>query len=398
MKFHKLLCLVLIFVSVDAFAFPVTKRGNESGNGGDVLICKDTSSGKTSYEILDLYEAKEFYHFIPDYGPKGLSFMEHVQFVLDRFARLDPDRARIYLNTIKEFSKPQYYIAGIQLQDIPDSQHLYIPSDCKIEQIAVQNPDTFPPRPKFVVNKDLWMKLDEVNRAALLLHEAVYKEAIESGATDSIRARYFHELLASMKTNPMFSLDKEYATFLSEKIKFRMFYKSGVAVENHGLEFYGNGILQEAPNGVKGFKAQVHGNSLTLARDFPVQFYENGEVRSLGHCGDCGVTESLQVGFKKVLFDKETNDQKIHFKQSGQVEWAGDHSSYPGYGKMHITVQGQLLWVKSARFFEKEKLVCFGWPHNSPLLYLKMQDGSMAKIESGVYDVIVCIDENDLVY
>jgi hypothetical protein len=72
-----------------------------------------------------------------------------------------------------------------------------LPKNCELKQIAIQirNPDLFDKR--YVINQDLWNSLDTDNQAALVLHEIIYRMAIEQGASDSVGARLINSLIFS---------------------------------------------------------------------------------------------------------------------------------------------------------------------------------------------------------
>lgn len=98
---------------------------------------------------------------------------------------------------VATFYKEARFIKDIILNDIPDSDHLYVPRGCEILQIVIQKEPEFEGAPRFVVSDDLWRLLDNDNKVALILHEIIYKIAIKNQQQDSKKTRYLNSLLFS---------------------------------------------------------------------------------------------------------------------------------------------------------------------------------------------------------
>ena len=75
--------------------------------------------------------------------------------------------------------------AGTELKDVDDSFDVVFPSGCKAEQLAHYYSDD-----KILVNSDIWQHLTETDRAALILHEAIYRLNRSVGAADSRQSRH----------------------------------------------------------------------------------------------------------------------------------------------------------------------------------------------------------------
>lgn len=173
MKIQFLLAMVFNF---GVFAAQASDR---VGNGGDVLLCfKDL---KTSYRMLDLFQAKHQFGLTVDLGPATLSFEEKVSYALDRLGRSQPQRAEKYRQWSRQFFAEAELLPGITLVDIPDTGAQVIPKDCTLAQIAVQRTEQemIPGDKRYTIDQDLWEKLDDDNKAALVLHELVYRETLQ---------------------------------------------------------------------------------------------------------------------------------------------------------------------------------------------------------------------------
>ncbi|NJL24533.1 MAG: hypothetical protein HC902_04770, partial [Calothrix sp. SM1_5_4] len=106
----------------------------------------------------------------------------------------------------------------VDLEHTDDSYHQLLPHGCRTRQIAIQREPLFPRSPWFIVAKDLWNKLDEFNRAALVLHEALYRIGVRNGLTDSVGVRYLVGMFFS--ENPDVFTDEEWVRgFLYSRIR-----------------------------------------------------------------------------------------------------------------------------------------------------------------------------------
>lgn len=187
MKFMILIIFMLIFNTSLVFA------GNSGGNGGDVVFCKQTNTA----ELLDYFEAKALRGLIPDLGSDSIDYMSKAKIALSRLSQLDPKRAKDYANRLNTFLSEARFVPHISLIDIPDSNNIILPVGCTLEQIAIQHPPQFPGDPYYVISKDLWDLLSQDDKAGLILHEIIYRQAIEYGQNNSINSRYYNGVISS---------------------------------------------------------------------------------------------------------------------------------------------------------------------------------------------------------
>lgn len=114
------------------------------------------------------------------------------------------------------------------MPDIQDSLVRVFPRGCKIEQIAIQKEPAFPEDKRFTVSKDLWDLLDEDNKAGLVLHEIIYREALLYGHEDSVNARYVNSIWTSAGNPPYFASQAALNDFF-QMVKFAAGEFSGSA-------------------------------------------------------------------------------------------------------------------------------------------------------------------------
>lgn len=176
-------------------------HGYEVLNGGDVVVCRNAASRITSVKMLDLVEAEILPRgLVLELGPSHWSAEDKVIYALERLKILDPERTSNYLEELGLFFESAVFLPNIELADIPDSHHIVIPANCTLKQIAIQISNIDLPEPaRIIIDRDLWDHLDNDNRAALMLHEIVYKEAISLGHKTSFRTRYLNGFICSQK-------------------------------------------------------------------------------------------------------------------------------------------------------------------------------------------------------
>lgn len=163
------------------------RSGGMEGGGGTVVVCRTADGSVRSAETLDLFEGRAVY---------GLSYREDAA---------DPvDQARALLRAAPIAGSGQYrpgwplvrfeqVIANliflpdnVTLRPIDDSLEAVIPVGCSLEQAVNYQTDR-----RILVSGAIWRLLSPTQRAALLVHEAVYRELRDHGESDSRRARHF---------------------------------------------------------------------------------------------------------------------------------------------------------------------------------------------------------------
>ena len=191
MSMIRIILLLLTVSNVYAFI-----NGHETGNGGDAVVCKSSNGEITSVEFYDYYEMTNYYHY--QLNIEGSSYYEIVKNTIERIKNLSPKRYQLYLKWLEEFEKDIHWLEeGDNLVDIPDSNHEVYPQNCELKQIVIQKKPSWPINKRYLIDTDLWNQLNDIHRALLVLHEIIYREAIEFGAVNSVKARIFNAILSS---------------------------------------------------------------------------------------------------------------------------------------------------------------------------------------------------------
>lgn len=184
MKLTVLLLVLSALLSFSAFA-----EGHAEGNGGNSIVCETVNEAgeKIKYaHVLDLYEARELYRLETITEAAGLSETLLAQQIVSKLEDLDETYARLVRAEFEDVVRKINLLApGQGLTPIPDSFHVSYPKYCDIKQLA-----NYTKEHGILIDHDIWNLLDPIHRAALFVHEAVYKvERDLFSAKDSIHAR-----------------------------------------------------------------------------------------------------------------------------------------------------------------------------------------------------------------
>lgn len=195
----------LVSALVLGIGFATAQAGTRTNSGGDALVCyKDAAHVEIeSATLFDFYEHDTSVRLSdPNLIPE-----QKVLYAIERLERLDPTRANSYREFLATFaSEIRWLKRGEKLPEVDDMGYAVIadddgnvvaPDDCKIIQIAVQRQQPFDSAKRYFIREDLWLQFNNDQRAGLMLHEIIYREALQRGHIDSAATRYFTSLLAS---------------------------------------------------------------------------------------------------------------------------------------------------------------------------------------------------------
>jgi hypothetical protein len=189
------------FAAVIMLTVPTEKvaagSGSEVGNGGMVVECKNPSGASLGFETLDFFESRLFLNFKFDESLIREQSTEILAEVVKRLYRLDPDRALRFEYWINSFMNEAKFLENVKLVPTEDQANLALPEGCSLVQAIIQREPIFGEERRYNVAKEVWDRLIERERAGLILHEVVYREAIALGQTNSRRTRLFVGYLTS---------------------------------------------------------------------------------------------------------------------------------------------------------------------------------------------------------
>lgn len=171
---------------------------NDKGNGGDGVVCYNEQHQITSVEMFDHFEARTRYQTPINLAFAGSTYLEKVNFLIDRVQGIEPQRGLQLREELNHFIGSSNFADGIELPDVPDQGSILLPDGCHIEQLAIQKEPTFPEEKFYTIDNKLWLKLSEDGKAGLVLHEIIYRLAIREGKQqDSVTSRYYNIRISS---------------------------------------------------------------------------------------------------------------------------------------------------------------------------------------------------------
>ena len=175
------------------------------GNGGDVVVC--TAGLVTTLETLDLFEGRAIYNlsYKEDPSPalsQALRYADQISAYLG-----SPISAKNLSADVRDVYDNLHFLpSGVGLAPVDDIANFVVPKNCQIVQTI-----NYRDWKKLFVDSDIWNALSETQKAALILHEAIYAfyRAGASGffpETTSVRAR--HAVAALLSGAAVESVDK----------------------------------------------------------------------------------------------------------------------------------------------------------------------------------------------
>jgi len=185
---------------------PSVTSGTTDGGGGKVVVCRDGNK-ITSVVLLDLYEVKKL--FDKEIRINELSVDEKIRKAIS-FIKFDNEHRKIVntglnyralLELAFEIKKNMKPLDDIHLSLTEDSYEAVYPRGCSVEQLGVyqlSSSGKINKSGRLLVDNFLYKKLDDTNKAAFILHEAIYEGLrINFGDKDSIRTRRIVGLIFS---------------------------------------------------------------------------------------------------------------------------------------------------------------------------------------------------------
>lgn len=226
---------LLLILALLVFSF--TSAAGDRGHGGDVIICN--SKDVITYELLDYFEARIENGRVIEFH--GYGWQDKVDLFLKKFEKTDYRMAIELRKLFSEFLKSSVFIERSFIPQIDDSfSYTQLKSNCKKVQAAVQKLYVKHLEKRYLIDKEIWDRLDEVERAGLVLHELLYRlETIsahfynrEIRTSDNLR--YFHGIIASDELQLLSPL--EYIELVKQTLFFSSssFLQDGYEIELPG--------------------------------------------------------------------------------------------------------------------------------------------------------------------
>ena len=170
MKFQTMTTLILsLFVSTSVFA----AGGDELGNGGDILVCRE--GDKASYNTFDLMDPVVNAGLTRRDFSEATSEYEIEADIIEKLRQKDPERACLYWSWMQDFFQQKRAMSS-PLTEIGDEGVTLIPNNCSLQQLIVQYKHR--DEGKYSVNLNLYRQLSSLDRVAIRFHEVIYREKL----------------------------------------------------------------------------------------------------------------------------------------------------------------------------------------------------------------------------
>lgn len=290
----KLLIIICIFTTFN-YCFA---GGHVVGNGGYVVKC--VHNNIESYKSYDLVEGLILENINPDFSSQE-GYINKAKEILSRIKIINPTRYSMYMSWLNDFPRESKIVTGVELIDIPDISIGVRPKDCLLIQAIVQNSNVNKADSRYLINGDVWMKLNEDHKSALVLHELIYREAINelNKHENSYYVRKFNQLLFSSQMKKLHL--KDYILFLKSNY-FSQADAHGVSIMlynvqprtkliyEYPVEFWNENSVKSAhiylngkfnSHGIKAEYVCLNRNWQIYHDDFQVVFYQNNKVMSI---------------------------------------------------------------------------------------------------------------------
>ncbi|WII73939.1 hypothetical protein QJS83_08625 [Bdellovibrio sp. 22V] len=161
------LFVLVLFISFPAFAQYVVR------NGGYTVQCLDARP-----KTLEIMEG-EAQGFAIHYSSKR-SYLAKAADLISRISLVDAGKSQKYTAWLKEWKSQIIWMPELDLYSPADKGTVVLPfKHCRERIGIVQINETRFGEQKYWINPVVWNNLDEDQKAALLLHELIYRDLLE---------------------------------------------------------------------------------------------------------------------------------------------------------------------------------------------------------------------------
>jgi hypothetical protein len=186
---------------VFAFSGGAASAGNVVGNGGILVRCSSQGPGasQNSYELLDFFERNRLEEVAsPDLRvEEDTTEKDIVIKVIRKLSRVDRIRASRYRYWLEKFSREVSFVDNSLPRTMDAGLTLELPNECELVQAVVQVSPEHEGDPRYFVDSAIWSALPTLQRAGLILHEFVIRDAKDQGVETTEGIRRFVRFLFS---------------------------------------------------------------------------------------------------------------------------------------------------------------------------------------------------------
>lgn len=202
MSIHKAWFFVLVLASSLS---PIHVLANGSSlHGGSAVVCRNPSGGVIEAQLLDIAEARYMGWKLKDANTPVEVLLTEARIQMERIDRVFAVRTDSLINS---FRRKFYFLPSSSLEPVYDvgPVRTELRPDCGIEQLGTFHDGMV------LISREIFDRLDNLNQAAFLIHEAVYH--IHRGTDDAMPYSSTARELTGMLFSKGFSLG-EYRTLM----------------------------------------------------------------------------------------------------------------------------------------------------------------------------------------
>lgn len=296
MKLNKASAVSIYFVfffSSCAFA------GFKTGNGGHVLECATSQFYNQRLFLYDLYEGEIRHHKRMVFSSEK-NALEKVEDLLNRVQKVDSERVLRYRNWLHQFSKESQFLENTELLSSDDIDIGFYPKDCALKQVITQQQPLFPGDKRYLIDKATWSNLNEDHKAGLILHELIYREALqeENKHLNSVKIRFFNYIFHTFENDHEWPFDQWFLILQAADLSFGTY--SGVNIKVFDWHF----------NVTKGILEKRYPN---------IEFYPTGELKTAELSSNLGLDiagEQFHMSYPKGIYTKVGS---VEFFKNGKI-------------------------------------------------------------------------------
>ena len=286
--------------------------GERVGNGGDVVVCENQVLMLDYAEVYgkDIsYEKSGKPKDIVEYYLSRVA--KEVDYKLQRALRRTTDKLIKGIELKEQGQNQSQYtrFTPNELSNLGDEGYFEIPIGCHIEQLIIRNRQHDSLSSEFIINKRLWEKMSDYQKAVAVLHEAYYVHMLifKKG---SVLARRFN---SSTINGSLFELSSfQYLNMLNQ------FKLDSEVIIPHASGFLG--FKRFAHNPVDDMMSDIIPHHVSNK----ITFFENGQISAL----TCNKNIQCFVYDEKLGFTAKVG----HIKFDEQARMT-DFKKLEGYGR-----------------------------------------------------------------
>lgn len=169
----KIICFILI--SILSLSINLNAEG-VVGNGGNIIVCKDTSSLNHN-KLLELYEMDLVYGYTSNKSLMQKNETEQVHSIITEKLIKHQSKFSLFIKEYLSRFDEDKLVIGDRFSDSNDAVDAIYPENCELETVVYQR-NSWP----YYVLSPSWFFLNSYNRAALSVHEVIYRFALEENS------------------------------------------------------------------------------------------------------------------------------------------------------------------------------------------------------------------------